>query len=65
MTTAQLALVTDSGQLHDALAWVVTFSWDQSVDMCQGPPGCHAFASHHHVVIDATTGKLLLGFETA
>jgi hypothetical protein len=65
-----LALVTDSGRLHNNLAWVVTFTWDHPVDMrttCLDttetcPP---VLQSHDHVVIDATTGMLVLGFGTA
>jgi hypothetical protein len=81
VTLATLALFSDAGADSDLpssagdpnnptphsvsrlLCWVITFTWSQSVNVAQG--GGIAYASHDHVVIEATTGAFVRGFMTA
>lgn len=51
--------------IENRLAWVVTFTSDKPEEVGSAPFGKSAvYVSHFHVVLDADTGKFLLGFFT-
>lgn len=76
--TTLLANFTDPGSIpppdspvpfrtiENRLAWIITFTSDKPEEVGSAPFGemSAVYASHFHVVLDADTGKFLLGFFT-